>query len=171
MGNKIEVAISVETFAEDMRKSEGDIIGVVPYPHNWGLEEIDRYLILIIDIGLVDVRVARGKLMQPKRTIQGDEMSDDVEKRAYSIPLANLKTNFSTDLDLTKVRDNKAKYQPYKSAAQLVSQFDGTDGKYLLTELDVDCSIGLTPPNTEIIINWANNLVYDKYASKYMVVI
>ena len=169
MGNKIELALSVEDFPEDMQKSEGDIIDVKSYPYNWGLDEIDTHLIVIVDIGLLQWNIVRGKLISYKYTIEGDTESGAIAKRAYSIPLANLRTNHLTDLDLTKVRDITAKYQPFKSAAQLVSQFDGTDGRYSLTTSDVDCSAGLTPPDTEVTINWANNLVYDKYAGKYMV--
>lgn len=164
---KVEMLLAVNTMPENMQHSEGDIIDVREYPHNWALEELAMFLIIIVDISLA-WNIAKGKLTQPKYKVEGDEESEELEKRAYSIPLDNLKVNHISNLDLTKVRDMTKKYQPCKSAAQLVSQFDNKNGRYLLETKDVDCIMSGISADNEVTINFDNNLIHDKYANKYL---
>ena len=73
-------------------------------------------------------------------------------------------------LELSKIRNEKRKYQPFKSAAQLTAAFDGKDGRYLIDKSEIDASvasISAVGPDDEVVINLDSKaIIYDYFNSK-----
>ena len=102
------------------RKKEGDVIGVAPYPHNWGKKEVDAYLIVVVD-NLT--KEEAHDLCSPYYDIDPATVDmEDLEaiqptiigKRKYKLPLNIIKDGWHADLNLTDVRDKTKVYQPLK---------------------------------------------------------
>jgi len=157
------------------RKKEGDIVAVRPHPWNWGRKEIDNYLVVIIESNMTirELRtMCEESLLRKKsdgtiitRTAfsileqDGGANIDDYEKyskRACKIDLADLKAEVP-DLDLDKVHDRNLKYQPFKSAKQLVHKFSD------IKEADVDTVSSMAGKDHEFSIDMqTKSLVYNK---------
>jgi hypothetical protein len=168
------------------RKKAGDIIVVRPYPWNWGRKEIDQYLIILIESARPPEEIR--KLEEPTfwNHNTGSEISrdewlalnaaagDDMEalgdvmrmprakKNRFKIVIPELQKTIP-DLDLARMMDKRAVYQPFKSASQLVAKFTGGKNRYL-TKTEVYATMNKAAAEEEFIINidQAPGLLFDK---------
>lgn len=185
---KYEFAIAVKDEVDyapgKVRKKEGDIINLKPYPRNCGRKVIDEYLIVIVECSQTNHKALKQKLTLP---LFEDGLTEDVDFREICPeddldPLAYPPPDYVWDLqarmvikrpkmlakrrykiplsllgniDLAKVRDKTCIYQPFKKATQLVSKFDGENGNHFLEEKDVDCSAPGISSGQEIVFQWS----------------
>jgi len=78
-----------------------------------------------------------------------------IAKRKFNLPTDRLLSFSNNEIDIEKINDTKYIYQPFKSASQVISAFDGKNKNYLLDLKDVDCKIsGAIDDNQEIVFNW-----------------
>ncbi|HUW48963.1 MAG TPA: hypothetical protein VMW36_09515 [Patescibacteria group bacterium] len=125
---KWELAICVED-EEDLpsghkRKKRGDVIGYMPYPHEWGKVEMDgRYLFIIVDgltaeeiTTLCEAHYADGSMMGEK---EPPELGTAIAKRRFSIDIDDLENDLP-GVDLAKIKDKKVPYQPFKAAGKVL---------------------------------------------------
>ncbi len=169
----IAVAGEIDHTIGKYRKKEGDIVAVRRHGHNWGRKEIDEYLIVPVECEEEDLDFMRQLFERPLleadhvegRTfreiwpeLDGQETFDQYHethvialpsgqlmlrpqylgKNKYKIPLDSL-----GDIDLVKVRDKRAVYQPFLKASHVVKKFDGLNNNRYLELKDVDCTAPL----------------------------
>jgi len=147
----IAVADEADLKSGHKRKKEGDIIAVVPSPHNWGRKEIDQYLVVPIELDKT--------LPELKAMFQPFGELKDGKKRRYKIDLATLQSKLA-ELDLAKVRNKTTIYQPYLKQSEIIASLPD----YNLTVVEVDC--GLTPEGTATVGKNPADVIYDKDDSK-----
>jgi len=164
---------------------EGDICGAYAYPKNHGAKVLDEWLILIVSTSVSLKTLEKMSLQPVYRSIKTSKivshdyydmmvcsnMANDsnyvkVTKARYSIPFNDLLSKIA-GIDFKKVRDPKKKYQPCKKATQLVKDFDGKDGRYLIETKDVETFTSGIGAEQEIIINLDSTpIIYDKISGK-----
>lgn len=164
-----DFCIAVTDEIESHRKKEGDVIAVRPHGWNWGRKEIDAYLIVPIECEEPDINVLRDYFERPLLendhvegvtfraifpSIDGQEIFNQYGlTHVIGIPCGKLKLRPKIlgknrckipldclgKIDLAKVRDKTAIYQPFLMASHVVAKFDGLHDNQLLTVSEVDC--------------------------------
>ena len=171
---KVELLICANDEADlasgHRRKKEGDIITAKPYPWSWGPGELYDHLIVIMET-TTPWNQLRDLFEEREYTIQGNEDTTVLGKRAYQLPLANLKAKQTSWIDLTKVNDPNLIYQPFKSATQMVQKLDGVGKHLLLPKGEIDSVATGIGADDEFNITFGDNQIYSQYDSKYITVI
>ena len=175
---KYEFAIAIKDEPEGHRKKAGDISSVRPYPRNCGSKTIKEYLIVIVETSRTLEEMKNFTIRQfadpnidshEKQDIAFMEGQKPIAKRRYKIPLNLIKGSFITDLDMTKVTDPECRYQPFKSASQLVEKFDGVGNHQFLEEKDVDTVSSVAGKYKEFCINMDKTpIIWDKSTNSFI---
>lgn len=124
----VSIAISIrdeqDLLSGHKRKKEGDIIAVVPYPHQWGVKERMRFLVTNIDMGeqidwsrirhFLTKRWTTDYLVDPRNS----HLKVVLGKRRFSVRFNDLRTEFhafTSGIDWSRVKDLGDTYQPLES--------------------------------------------------------
>ena len=158
----VEVAVTARGSRNGL-VGAGDVLCIRPYPWDWGLEEIRRYLILLVDArGQTRIEplfrdIPTGKILTLSELGMLPLTNTD-HGRYRLIAKSSLKINFAVvrrhipDLDIQKAGNRKSIYQPAKKRSQLIRKFDGRAGNCKVREIDVDASSVVAGAEEEFII-------------------
>lgn len=175
---KYEFAVTIKDESERHRKKAGDISSVRPYPRNCGSKTIKQYLIVIVETSKTFEEMQNFTIRQfadpnvdskEKEAIAFEEGQKPIAKRRYKIPLDLLKNDFIADLDMVKVSDPEVRYQPFKSASQLVARFDGLEKRQYMEEKDVDTVSLSSAKYEEFCIDMDKTpVIWDKHTNDFI---
>lgn len=138
--------------SEDHRKKEGDIIAVRPHGWCWGLKELSRCLVVLVEDDrsseeLNDL-VAEVTYENHQKESESQRLKKLI-KFKLKMPLTEIK-KINTEVDLDKARNPSFIYQPFKTTDDLIKKFDGKNGNRFLNHKDVDTGLNA---DKEFIIN------------------
>lgn len=178
---KYELLISVidepDNKSGHKRKKEGDIVSVRRHPFNWGSKDIADYLIVIVQSDLDFYEMQKLTIEHFKDgfdwlpnvdTVPGP-YPEILEKHRFKMPFDIIKAGWIPDLNISKIQNKSYRYQPFKSAAQLVQKFDGKNHNDYLTKQDVDTVSNVVGEDQEISIDMVEqvSLIWDKYKGSF----